>query len=270
LFEGQKRSLAESRPAGRSLALREQKKEGEELMKSVIFAVLAFLCAFPGYTSAVNFDDGQTHIINSAIYQSSGIWLDYYVPNNPGTHLEIVNGASTNYILPFNNSTVTINGGSVNGGNVSIDTHGDNIITVNGGNITGDMAANNNSRIYVNGGTFHDDLYAYNTGIVEVRGALISGIYGTFDSGKIYLYGSNFKVNGTNVSYGASLRNYTSLSSQYPEYYIGRITGTLNDGSAVNNDFWIWASTDSDIFVVPEPVSALLLITGAALIRKRR
>ncbi|MGA2324531.1 MAG: PEP-CTERM sorting domain-containing protein [Sedimentisphaerales bacterium] len=218
---------------------------------------------------SVYFDDGQTHSLNDNTYQGIGVWLDKNTFNDPGTHLELLDGAKTGYILPFNKSTITINGGSVDGGNVSIDTHGDNIITVNGGTLKGDIAANNNSRIYANGGTFYDDIYAYDNGIAEVRGGLISGIYGVFGSGKIYLYGSNFSINGQDLNYGDSLRDYVSLSPTYPEYYIGTITGTLQNGSAVNNDFWIWASTDADIIVVPEPCTLLLLGIGAAIVRKR-
>jgi len=165
-----------------------------------------------------------------------------------------------------NKNTITISSGILDGGNVAIDTHGDNIATVDGGTIIGDIAANNNSRIFVSGGSLSDDLYGYDDGIVEVSGGLIDGIFGVFDSGTIYFYGNGFSVGGQDLSYGDSLRDYGTLTG---DYLNGTITGTLLDSLVLNNNFCIWASTDADIIVVPEPSTLLLLGLGGLFLRSK-
>lgn len=247
--------------------------------KMTIYLFVVYVIAAADFVSAnTYFDDGQTHSINDATYQGDIVWLDRNVSNNPGTHLELLDGGKIAIILPFNKSTITINGGVLNGYNIAIDTHGDNIITINGGSITGDIAAHNNSRIYMNGGSLinasegcESDIYAYDNGICEVKGGSIGGILGTFDSGKIYLYGSNFSVNGQTLHYGDKLRDYTSLSPlPYAQgFFVDRITGTLQDGSALNNEFWIEAASDDDIIVVPEPATICLFGIAGLILRRR-
>ena len=238
--------------------------------KSILAASAAVLFVLVQMAGANNiyFEDGQTHVINTN-RQADTFWLDKNISNSPGTHLEIQSGGSTSIILPFNYSTITLNGGSIIGGNVAIDTYGDNILIVNSGTIKGDIAANSNSRFYIDGGSLLDDVYAYDSGIVEIRGGQTGGIYGTYGNGKIYLYGGTFSVNGQAVTAGDSLRHYVPISPQYPEYYIGTVTGTLQNGSPVNNNFWIWASTSSDIIVIPEPATILLFGIGTCVLRRK-
>jgi hypothetical protein len=240
----------------------------EKKIKTNILIIMAYLIALTPAALATNvyFDDGQIHLINNHTYQSDYIWLDNYIFNDPGTHLELVNGGKIWFILPYNKSTVTINGGFLGGSNAAIDTAGDNIVRINGGTIIGDIAANNNSRIYVSGGSLNDDIYAYDTGIVEVRGGSVGGVYGAFNSGTIYLYGSDFQIGGQTLSYGDSLRDYGTLSTNQ-NYFKGIITGTLQNGSAINNSFLISARTNADIIVIPEPATVLLLGLGAAVLR---
>lgn len=234
-----------------------------------LLTVLAVLSVNSKLLAAtVYIDDGASHTINDSTYQNDLLWLDYYTANTPGTHVELVDGGTVRMFLPFNNSSIMINGGIVDGSNVAIDTQGDNIVTINGGTMTGDIASNNNSRIFVNGG-FIEDLFAYDTGIVEVSGGLIGGVFGVFDNGTIYLNGNDFSVDGIELSQGDKLRDYGTLSNQY---YTGVITGTLSNGSALNNTFYIqgWGMGTSDIVIVPEPATLLLLGLGGLMLRKKR
>ena len=124
----------------------------------------------------VYIDDGLSHIINDSTYVNDILWLDYHTDNTPGTHIEMVDGGEVYIFLPCNHSTITIHGGTVDGGNVAIIPHGDSFVTINGGTFRGDIASYDNSRIIVHGGTFKDDLYAYDTGSVEISGGSIDGI----------------------------------------------------------------------------------------------
>jgi hypothetical protein len=233
-------------------------------MKTMVLAVFVCMLTIINFVSAnpVYFDDGQTHSINNNTYQNDTIWLDENTTNDPGTHLELLSGGKASIILPFNKSTVTINGGSLDGFNVSIDTHGDNIITINSGSLIGDVSAHNNSRIYMNGGSIINspkgsisDIYAYDNSICVIRGGTIDGILGTADNGIIYLYGS--------------LRSYATIPSGY-DYFTGRITGTLQNGSALDNDFYIGALTSDDIVVVPEPATICLFAFAGLMLRRKK
>jgi hypothetical protein len=84
-------------------------------------------------------------------------------------------------------------------------------------------------------------------------------------SGMIYLNGSDFSVDGHILSIGESLRNY---GVSYNIWLTGTITGTLQDGSSLNNIFFIEEATNADIMVVPEPATLLLLGLGAVMLRK--
>jgi len=103
----------------------------------------------------------------------------------------------------------------------------------------------------VTGGTIVDDLLAW-------------------DSGKIYPYGSSFSVGRRTLNYGDSLRDYGTYDADW-NMMRGIITGTLQDGSSLNNDFWIRADApDADIIVIPEPATLLLVGLGAVMLRSSR
>jgi hypothetical protein len=243
-------------------------------MKTKVLATVVCILTIANFVSAdaVYFDDGQIHSINNSIYQDDIIWLDKNTYNEPGTHFELLSGGKVGLIMPYNKSTVTINGGSLGSLNVAIDTHGDNIITINSGSISGDVAANNNSRIYMNGGSLvgsFSDIIVYGTGICEIKGGSIEGALAAGEAGFIYLYGSNFSVNGQSLHYGDKLRDYGFFVEENG-MITGTVTGTLLNGSEMNNNYWISPTTEGDIIIIPEPVTLLLLALGGLVLRKKR
>ena len=90
--------------------------------------------------------------------------------------------------------------------------------------------------------------------------------------GVIELYGNNFSVGGVDLSVGDSLRDFGTfeLLGFGDPFYTGTITGTLSDGSTLDNYFQILDWGDGDIVIVPEPATLTLFITGlgALVIRK--
>ena len=81
--------------------------------------------------------------------------------------------------------------------------------------------------------------------------------------------------NTASLKYGDKLSHYGSLDSgSWGINYSGTITGTLADGTALDNPFTVYNIGDfagtADIIVVPEPATLLLLSLGGLFLRKRK
>ena len=197
---------------------------------------------------AVNFEDGGYHSVSDAQYQDDFIILDYSVTNIPGTHLELIEGGLVFGVDARRNSVVTIAGGLIEMG---LEMHDNSIVTINdgaiggiravnystviinGGTITSAIEALWDTHVIIHGGTINGHLEAYDC-IVEISGGTIDhGILARGDA-TIYLYGSGFSVDGHDLSLGDNLRDYGTIDGSY---LTGTITGTLTDGSILNNQF---------------------------------
>jgi len=95
----------------------------------------------------ININDGASHIID--YYHSDGVYLDHETSNNPGTHINLIEGGSVEFLVAWNSSTATINGGTT----VS-DTQARNnsIITMNNGLIGGGLYVSDVAAAAINGG----------------------------------------------------------------------------------------------------------------------
>ena len=161
-------------------------------------------------------------------------------------------------------STVTINGGLIGGGIRAVNH---STVIINDGIITSAIEALWDTHIIIHGGMINGHIEAYDC-IVEISGGTIDhGILARGDA-TIYLYGSGFSVDGHDLSLGDSLRDYGTIDG---DYLTGTISGTLQDGSTLSNNFNIRvADLDADIIVIPEPATLLLVGVGGLILRKRR
>jgi len=218
----------------------------------------------------VYIDDGGNHLIEDAMYQNSSVILDYHIANNPGTHFQIVNGGNILYLGACNNSTVTVNGGLINYG-VSVDNNSK--LEVNGGTI-GAIWAYDYSSVAVNGGAINGWIAASGNSIVEIRGGEFANLSDlmAYGSATIYLYGSSFSVGGVELNYGDSLRDYGVVGGANFNDLTGIITGTLLDGSLLNDEFFVPLNNPggADIIVIPEPATSTLLLTAGVLLLRRK
>lgn len=201
----------------------------------VLLIILGFLAVSPALMAAyVYFNDGAPHSINNGTYQNDYVLLDFFTTNNPGTHLNLVTGGSVMGIGAFGNATVTMSGGTVTTGLGSWDSAA---ITISGGSVGG-------------------SLYA-------------------FRSGSFYLYGTGFEINGTALVSGDNLSDFVPLvENGSQDYYTGTITGTLDDGSALDNEFKIYNTGHyegtGNIYIIPEPATILLFGLGGLLLCGRQ
>jgi len=282
----------------------------------LIIGVLLFLSMSVQAYTEINFDDGQTHIIdyainedvanvrnNTSVILNQGGVMDseVYVYDESSFQLlggqisglfqgisahgqsEIIisDGIVGGYVYTYDNSQATIEGGSI--GNL-VYTLGNSNVAVSGGQMM--LWVSQNSTVTVSGGEFVH-LLSFAEGYLEMTGGEIDGTLrvtdnsiavvsgGTFNdfilsASEIIFQGADFMVNGNPVEYGASLRDYAIPTSYNGGTWLGGIiTGTLENGGVLNNQFYI-AETDADIVCVPEPCTLTLLSLGGLALSRRR
>ena len=62
--------------------------------------------------AAIYWDDGLSHTLDASNHLTDHLYLDYIIANNPGTHVNIVDGGYTSgNILLYNNATLDMSGG---------------------------------------------------------------------------------------------------------------------------------------------------------------
>ena len=203
-------------------------------------------------------------MFNNDLHDSQ-FFLDYNIANDPGTSLELSGGGIVSNIVAHNNSSVEINGGTVN---YTLEAHGNSYITVNSGTVYTYVHSFDSSTLTINGGIFYEQIRSHDAGRINISGGLIDS-YLTAEDGRIYLYGSDFRVNGISLGSGTGLRQFGILDS-YGMWLKNTITGTLQDGSELNLNYYILNSNDGNIIIVPEPMTLSLLALGGLLIRKRK
>jgi hypothetical protein len=137
-----------------------------------------------------------------------------------------------------------VDGGSISG-DVRIEYDGASF-TMSGGSIGGNIAALSSRPVTITGGTIGKSILLDS-----------SSAYG-FD-GDVYIYGSDFKIDGQPVSYG-SVRSYSKS---------GILTGLLVNGDSINNYFNHAGSNDLILMPFPEPASLLFVLAGSIMLRRK-
>jgi hypothetical protein len=194
------------------------------------------------YDTGLTYTIGDTNPYDGTIYIGNNIngpiFLDSYIANDPGTHLNLNSGGSIGTLFTEHNSTATINGGIVNGG----------------------LYVRNNSTVVMSGGAVTNRFNIYQGG------------------GVLYLNGTNFVLTTGGetidlINY-SHLSDYCTLTKMagMPDHYTGTITGILADGSQLNNEFYIYRDSlsTSDIVIIPEPATMLFFAFGGLILRKRK
>lgn len=274
------------------------------MKKYILLLVTLFLVLFmttDTWGSIVNINDGAIHLIGN--YQNNGIYLDYETVNEPGTHVDLVDNGSIEFLTAWNNSTLFMDGGSVesnlgarnsssitiesglikgrlyvsdnatatvNGGIIgSFATSGNAVSVFNGGTINTFLSAVSNGTVTMNGGSVLGDVVALENGTVTITGGSINQHIEAAIGGIVYLKGTDFEINGKMLSYGDKLRDFAWYSDNY---YTGTIKGVFSDGSVLNNEFKIYVDSadTSEIIIIPEPMTIFILGLGVLTIRMRR
>jgi len=247
-------------------------------MRKLIFVCLFFLIV-NSVSATIYIDDGLSHTVDDLTYQAESFSLDYNTANNPGTHVDLVDGGEVGTLNMYNNSSITMAGGSVVnylnlndftsatmlGGSVgesvfltenatatmsdmsvgvSFSLTDNASATINSGSIEEDLVAFKNSSINMSGGSVGDSLFAVDYSTITMSGGSVGGLIRINSNGTIYLDGTGFEVNGNPLVYGDKLSDFGNffedrVGGNIYDYYGGTITGTLANGDALNSVFKI-------------------------------
>jgi hypothetical protein len=160
--------------------------------------------------------------------------------------------------------TTTVNvltGGSIGGG---LWARENSTATVSGGSIGSYLIAHEDSTVTFSGGSIGDYLVAFENSTVTISGGTIGDYLTAVDHGTVTIIGSGF-----NFPYGDYFDSFIpgSLDEQI-------LTGFLADGTAINNQVYIYASGTitlaAPVAAVPEPATAALALLGAGGLMCRR
>jgi hypothetical protein len=201
-------------------------------MKSCVL-LLATIVVFTFSSISIAADvyiNGGTHTFNDAMYENDSVYL-----GDDG---------------PFLTQAVLIEGGVIG----QLVANG--FSTVEIGGVT--------PQEYIPGGYIKENLIVNESANVSIYGGSIGNTIEVFQNGTVTLFGIDFKVTDPNgvaaniPPYIDTIKNVATLVSEEGQtsYYTGIITGTLADGSILNNTFKIYDSEYSgDIRIRPRPMA---------------
>jgi hypothetical protein len=253
--------------------------------KLVWVIVVVLSVATSPLLGVVHFMDGGIHDIDYDV--GDEVEVDSHDPG-PGlyTTVNILEGGRIDFLLWSNhNSRVNMSGGWVDGtlvtGNTSqayisggliqeLAVLDNSQVEISGGVIAGRMQVNNQTRVEIYGGSIDGNLEVRDECRVDIYGGSIGGAL-ILEPGPwplpavLTIHGSDFAINGQPVGYGNVWGLYHGPWENEPTR---RLTGRLNSGELIDNDFYI--GHGSKIILVPEPAAIVLLALGAVMLRRRR
>ncbi len=198
-----------------------------------IIVLLGFGVAAGSADAVIVFNDGGTHEISMIVYEDIRV---YDGPSGEPTLVRLVAGAETDDVAVFQNSRFEMIAGEIEDGTLILFDHGQ--AELSGGRVSDNsMRIFDFSRLIITGGDIGPGVRSYG-------------------NSEVFIYGSNFQIDGVPVGYGPV------------PVPMGNLTGDLLNGQ-IQCSFDIF--DDSSVTLVPEPVSVVVLgLGGVALILRRK
>ncbi len=213
-----------------------------------VAATVIALLTSPGLS--VTFQDGGHHQLNST-YDSVYVYNNFW---DEPTTVELVPGGSVDTLWAYDNSNVTMSGGTIRYG---LRVYDDSNVAFSDGSI-GYVVIRGNSFI-MSGGSITDDLNV-GTNII-ISGGTIGGNF--LIHGTLIIDGADFAIDGHLLPYGGTFDTCGQLERS------GVLTGLMAHGDTMANNFTIYYG--GTLVLVPEPATlSLLALASVAVLRRRR
>lgn len=214
-----------------------------------LFVALPFLAAgaglFPCWSTAdLYLDDGAAHVLNSVV--NGNVFVDYEVPTSTGTYVLIgAGGDITDSLKTFGTSSVTLDGGRIQGGQFisAIEAFDEAHVTILAGTINDSIVGLNDSVFSISGGNLNGDLI------------IAAGEVGSYDRSSFTFTGTGFELDGEAAPFGV----YDAGEDNFRE---GTLSGILEDGTAFSVNYTLYDG--GNLALVPEISAHPLLVFAIA------
>lgn len=223
-------------------------------MMFLVFAAACFIGNSLVLGAIIPFEDGKSYTIDHTLYQSDMVILDQLTVNDPGTHLDLVDGGDIWDLATFNKSTVEVSGGLIGD---DLSTWGSSTVDIFGGTISGSLRSDSYSTVNVYGG-YVEHLRVNGSSAVTLTG-------GDINSASV----------GVNLSDDATITfvcDLDSLNFSYDQGLLVGVTGNWLDSSSFDVEIQNlgYDPTSDYIHFVPEPVTVVLFGLGSLFLRTRK
>ncbi len=232
-----------------------------------------------GFANANDFNNGRANPVSPTVTLVSGGSVDneFQIFNNSTLNMSggtVGSPAGTlNGIYGFDNSRITLSGGSVRG---SLSAADNSTVKMSGGSVGERLEATNSAIISLSGGSVGGILQAATNSTVNLSGGSINGYFQISNSGTLNVFGTGLAALLVDPSF-----SFDPNDPFLPRYSQYDLSGTLSDGTVlVNKELDVQNGTGARFLLfntpaaVPEPGSLALFVglcaSGAGVFTRRR
>ncbi len=195
-------------------------------------ALVGWLCCVTVANAIEVYDDGGVHEVSTKVFEDIHVFDS---PTQVPTTLIVLEGADTHDIDVFGHSMFHMKGGEIGDGSLSLHDF---------------------SRGEISGGIMRDNpLDLYDQSQLHITDSFDSDDLRTHHDSKVFIYGTNFNIDGVPAAYG---------EIGVP---VGMLTGTMPNGQL---ELFFNRMDNATITLVPEPAELSLLAMGTLWVRKKQ
>ena len=211
---------------------------------------------------AVLFDNGLSNDITNDLYRRDHIEImDSFLGGI--TQVNLLPGGRIESADVYENSVINIDGGRIDYGynEYYIKTHDSSKAYMSGGILFCKVYTYDNSQMTISGGSMRFNLYAYGNSKIYVSGGAVEDTIRAYDNSILTFIGKDFVFGGVEVDYG-------TFDTMGEAYVNAPLSGLTLAGDPISYDLYFEQGTQ--VVLIPEPCSIMLLGIGAVTLRRKR